>query len=161
MVEANLEVTKGNPFSREVSQTPLWYISRKTPGDKKSSGSKPGIKEIAVRPNGSWSGLKRLRHIILAKVRRHEPMMPPVSSSGVRRKEYQSGVCEASGENGFPFVTLRFVSTAGEISFRRRPLAAALQRLRRLHPDVHGAVTYDRRAHLTPFHQQRHALQRA
>ena len=76
------------------SQAPLWYLSRQTPDHRKSSGSNPGMPEIAVRPSDSRSDLTMLRRSV--KVRRHEPMRPFSSSASVWRKAYQSGACETT-----------------------------------------------------------------
>ena len=75
-------------------QAPLWYIPRKTPGSRKSSGSNTGMPEIAVRPSGSRSDLTMLRRSV--RIRRPEPMRPFPSSAGVWREAYQSGACETT-----------------------------------------------------------------
>ena len=76
------------------SQAPLWYLSRQTPGHRKSSGSNTGMPEIAVRPSDSRSDLTMLRRSV--RVRRHEPMRPFSSSAGVWRTASQSGACETT-----------------------------------------------------------------
>ena len=81
---------------REVSQTPLWYISRSTLRDEKSSESKPGIKEIPVSSGRSGSCMTKLRLAPSVKVRRRQLTMAAPSSADVWRKAYHSGVCEPS-----------------------------------------------------------------